>query len=54
MISLLFMVALRDSVRGQVKIVAVVWKNFVTTIKLHLGVRSLNSILIGVAERPVF
>ena len=35
--SLLFLVALRDSVRSQAKIVVVVRKTFGTTIKLHLG-----------------
>ena len=57
--SLLFSVALKNSVRSQAKIVAVVRKTFGTTIKLHLGVDSVifslvNSILPGVTERPDF
>ena len=35
------MVSLRDSVRSQAKIVAVLQKTFGTTIKLHLGVSSV-------------
>ena len=57
--SLLFLVALRNSVRSQAKIIAVVRKTFGTTIKLHLRVGSVifslvNSVLPGVAERPDF
>ena len=53
--SLLFLVTLRDFVRSQTKIVAVVRKTFGGTIKLHLGVGSVifslvKSILTGVPE----
>ena len=56
--SLLFLVALRDSVRSQAEIVVVVRKTFSTTIKLHLGVGSVvfslvKSIFTGVPQGKI-
>ena len=56
--SLLFLVALRDSVRSQVKIVVAVRKTFGTTIKLHLGLGSVDfslvkSIFTGVPQGKI-
>ena len=56
--SLLFLVARRDSVESQAKIVAVVRKTFGTTIMLHLGLGSVilslvESVLTGVPQGKI-